>query len=50
MDKSALAQELQQAVNTMYYVLSSADEQWIDDELYPAIYQIEKVITELENE
>lgn len=50
MDKSELVKELQQAINTIYYVMNTADQQWIEDELYPTVYGLERVISELENE
>ncbi len=50
MDKSELIKEIQSTINTLYFVINGADAQWIEDELYPAVYTLEKVLTSIENQ
>lgn len=52
MDKQAKIQELQYVVNILYYImgLEGCNTREIQNELYPAIYSIERVMTEIENQ
>lgn len=50
MENTELIKELQASINTIYYVMTTAKETWIEDELYPVVYKLERVISELENE
>lgn len=51
MDNTSLIDELQKSVNAIYWVMNqlSCDKQ-LEDELYPIVYSLERVISELENE
>lgn len=49
MDNTSLIQELQKSLNAIYWIMGQLTcDRELEEELYPVVHQIERVITSLE--